>query len=1077
MTQWACDELTAPLVQRLQAGEVLETRELLRPLFRWMKLGARKNGGDDHAVEKAFAFVEWMDQLSRVGDDVLGIAQLPSLQPSFAINTIVTSSVRLGLLDQAHRALEMHKRFNYDPDVFTYTTSIDIMARRGDVDGAIKTYEEMRRSNTQPSFVTFTTIIRALGYSDVLDPLGSLTFIGHARDTSAFDDSLYLEALQVCMMRNDVEATTCVLKAIQRDAPGLRATERLLPALASVLNHRADRNEALAAWHTSGVLSTDEFELLASKSVLSDGHLTKGGLGSHTTSRARRTLVEHDLQTILMRLTTGVLVTSSDFETLIHQCRKRKWKDEIAVIVERMRDVASSGWYFNDKGVTMTIDPQPHLEPTSKTYIAVVEAYLGCEDEPMAWQTVLEMEHFPHLKREYGLYRKYVRGCYLLTNCDHIQDMLAMAKAGNCVGFSHRMCIEVARMHGLRHHDGLDIVLRQLPVPTDDKRRTYTEELIKSCAFKHNTTGVEETLSAHIAHGFPLSPSTDMSVLTCCLQSDKYAAAVEMLRHFQRLQLVMDIPMYESLLRELYFKYTRRGGTFDSASKATALKVLNIRRSLFKKVFDEKAALDRWMASSHYEQVKLGCPLQFWCHVAELECAPLMFAQHVVEVMTTSRDKEGKARAQDSIRDALFLTNDPFLYNLRAVVALRWLDLTNRSQGKLAKQMLSLLTDHSEKAPIHPHHADYCLTQLPSLTVHVVKELDDVVALHRHDRLRMLEFCLEALEKDNVDKTIGYIMTKPELYNLETAEIFAPKLAELFVMHGYNNAIQFFRTEMNDADEMRRIFLREVIELENMLNEAETGAMPWTIKAITEFKLEHEAEFMPFLLRFTPATGSGIMDVQTEELDDTEYLQLPISFDNVLIVNSEESLAVAYEVLSSPSIKRIALDAEWRPDNGHIQSKCSILQVACANFVFIFDFKGLAVNELEDLFSSLFSSTAVCKLGFGLQTDINRLQWSFPDTTCFDKFENVHDFADDDENAQDDSVVVDVSVTAAALKRKSRRRNRGLSAYVNDVVGLPLCKRQQKSDWEKRPLSPQQVTYAALDAYCLLMLDDVLHSR
>lgn len=53
-------------------------------------------------------------------------------------------------------------------------------------------------------------------------------------------------------------------------------------------------------------------------------------------------------------------------------------------------------------------------------------------------------------------------------------------------------------------------------------------------------------------------------------------------------------------------------------------------------------------------------------------------------------------------------------------------------------------------------------------------------------------------------------------------------------------------------------------------------------------------------------------------------------------------------------------------------------------------------------------------------------------------------------------------------EQRSALMERGLSLLVNKTLGKKLNKTFQVSDWERRPLSEEQLHYAALDAYCLL---------
>lgn len=108
-----------------------------------MKHGIHKNGErDDEMIEMAFAFAEWMVTLSVTGDPERGIARIPNLQPSYALNTIVTASQRAGSMDEAQRAFQSLLDHGYEPDVFTYTALIDVIARCGEVQAAMKVYKQ-----------------------------------------------------------------------------------------------------------------------------------------------------------------------------------------------------------------------------------------------------------------------------------------------------------------------------------------------------------------------------------------------------------------------------------------------------------------------------------------------------------------------------------------------------------------------------------------------------------------------------------------------------------------------------------------------------------------------------------------------------------------------------------------------------------------------------------------------------------------------------------------------------------------------------------------------------------------------
>ncbi|HET8540354.1 MAG TPA: ribonuclease D [Anaeromyxobacter sp.] len=61
-----------------------------------------------------------------------------------------------------------------------------------------------------------------------------------------------------------------------------------------------------------------------------------------------------------------------------------------------------------------------------------------------------------------------------------------------------------------------------------------------------------------------------------------------------------------------------------------------------------------------------------------------------------------------------------------------------------------------------------------------------------------------------------------------------------------------------------------------------------------------------------------------------------------------------------------------------------------------------------------------------------------------------------------------------AAARRLGRAGLGLSALVEAHFGVRLSKANQRSDWGRRPLSREQIAYAALDTHYLLPLRDLL---
>eukprot|EP00929_Paragymnodinium_shiwhaense_P104477 TRINITY_DN68934_c0_g1_i3.p1 TRINITY_DN68934_c0_g1~~TRINITY_DN68934_c0_g1_i3.p1 ORF type:complete len:910 (-),score=209.11 TRINITY_DN68934_c0_g1_i3:190-2919(-) len=144
----------------------------------------------------------------------------------------------------------------------------------------------------------------------------------------------------------------------------------------------------------------------------------------------------------------------------------------------------------------------------------------------------------------------------------------------------------------------------------------------------------------------------------------------------------------------------------------------------------------------------------------------------------------------------------------------------------------------------------------------------------------------------------------------------------------------------------------------------------------------------------------------------------------------------------------VGLDCEWQPGSQQV----SICQLAIGKAVWIVDVlwvKESATKAAWTALHQLLADASVLKLGFGLQEDVDHLHFSF------------HDWGGLATGVQR---VLDFNV----------RGNRGLARTLQEIAHVRLDKALQCSAWGTRPLSKEQLQYAAADAQCLLHLFDCL---
>lgn len=225
--------------------------------------------------------------------------------------------------------------------------------------------------------------------------------------------------------------------------------------------------------------------------------------------------------------------------------------------------------------------------------------------------------------------------------------------------------------------------------------------------------------------------------------------------------------------------------------------------------------------------------------------------------------------------------------------------------------------------------------------------------------------------------------------------------------------------------------------------------------------------------------GAGASSLAT--LPVHGYLALSLGDDSVVFCKTEDAVrsAAAYVLVDDGDgdvIKEgggvyafarvVGLDVEWKPTSSKIASVvgggasstavASVLQIATASRVFLIDLLALHDNAFlfDGFLKPLLTSQAILKVGFGFDSDLKVLHQTFSEREAFW------------------SVTPFLELSTLVQRACGAGVGNSLSNATACVLGHPLDKRMQLSNWDERPLSHSQVVYAALDAFCLLQIVD-----
>ncbi|KAK3258710.1 hypothetical protein CYMTET_32256, partial [Cymbomonas tetramitiformis] len=135
----------------------------------------------------------------------------------------------------------------------------------------------------------------------------------------------------------------------------------------------------------------------------------------------------------------------------------------------------------------------------------------------------------------------------------------------------------------------------------------------------------------------------------------------------------------------------------------------------------------------------------------------------------------------------------------------------------------------------------------------------------------------------------------------------------------------------------------------------------------------------------------------------------------------------------------LGLDTEWPPHKAR-NCKVSIVQLAFLDECFVIPIGKM--RQAPATLASLLADPAIPKAGVGIAEDVRRLEMG---------------------HGLKVKSYLEVRSMAAALGYDGHKR--GLSALASDLLDLQMDKQLQCSNWGARTLTPEQLRYAALDAW------------
>lgn len=211
---------------------------------------------------------------------------------------------------------------------------------------------------------------------------------------------------------------------------------------------------------------------------------------------------------------------------------------------------------------------------------------------------------------------------------------------------------------------------------------------------------------------------------------------------------------------------------------------------------------------------------------------------------------------------------------------------------------------------------------------------------------------------------------------------------------------------------------------------------------------------------------------EEKNCNDSVHTLPPNEKCRVILVNDVEIYRAMINDLQSA--KMITFDTEWKPTIISC-SDVSLIQLAKRDTIYLVDVITLMNQKMSErcwnlLGKCIFNNEEILKIGFAHSTDISMLV-KFQAFGIQHNQHSSHSYLDLQSLWQKI-----VNFTGFRFPFHEDLPSHSLSNLVKLCLGKKLDKSNQFSNWQQRPLRCEQMTYAALDAYCLFEIYDVIEN-